>query len=114
MTGYVNKIPNYKDPLYEDKFSFFKRKGGFIQLTSLRIGDEGTIELIKAGRAATQRLNEMGLVPGTRVKLLRRGALRGPVEILARNSHLVIGGGLASKIYVKPIKGGKGESPDEK
>jgi len=47
----------------------------------------------------------MGLVPGTKVKLVRKGPLRGPVELEVRNSHLVIGYGLASKIYVKTLDG---------
>lgn len=74
-----------------------------INLIELRENGEGEIALIKAGRAATQRLNEMGLVPGTKVKLVRKGPLRGPVELEVRNSHLVIGYGLASKIHVKVI-----------
>ncbi len=72
-----------------------------INLIELKENHEGEIVLIKAGRAATQRLNEMGLVPGTKVKVVRKGLLRGPVELEVRNSHLVIGYGLASKIYVK-------------
>jgi ferrous iron transport protein A len=76
---------------------------GFIQLTSLKEGDEGEIAVIRAGRAATQRLNEMGLVPETRIKVLRKGALKGPIEIGVRNSRLIIGAGLASKIYIRII-----------
>jgi len=75
-----------------------------VKLTSLKEGDEGQIILLKAGRAATQRLSEMGLVPETRIKVLRMGAFKGPVEVLARDSHLVIGYELASKIYVKPLR----------
>ena len=72
-----------------------------LQLTLLKEGNEGEIAYIKAGRMATLRLNEMGLVPKTRIKMLRKGILKGPVEILVRNSRLAIGAGLASKIYVK-------------
>lgn len=85
------------------------KKGELIQLTSLKAGDEGQIVLIKAGKAATQRLNEMGLVPETRIKILRIGAFNGPVELLARDSHLVIGQGLASKVYVRPLVSVKGK-----
>jgi len=77
------------------------KKSGSIRLTSLKEGDEAEIAVIKAGGAATRRLNEMGLVPETRIKVLRKGAMKGPVEIGVRNSNLVIGGGLASKIYVR-------------
>lgn len=79
------------------------RNNGYVQLTSLKEGDEGEIAVIRAGRAATQRLNEMGLVPETRIKVLRKGALKGPIEIGVRNSRLIIGAGLASKIYIRII-----------
>lgn len=77
------------------------KKEGIINLSALKESDECEITLIKAGRAALQRLNEMGLVPETKIKILRKGLMRGPIEIGVRNSHLVIGSGLASKIYVK-------------
>ncbi len=78
-------------------------KPKFIQLTALKEGDEGKIAFIRAGRAATQRLNEMGLVPETKIKILRKGVLNGPIEVLVRNSRLAIGAGLAAKIYVRII-----------
>lgn len=87
----------------EKEIDFMSENNDLIKLTLLREGDEGEIAVIRAGRAAIQRLNEMGLVPDTRVKVLRKGALRGPVELEVRNSHLVIGEGLASKIYVKVV-----------
>jgi ferrous iron transport protein A len=87
----------------EKELDYINRNSDFIQLTSLKEGDEGEIAVIRAGRAATQRLNEMGLVPETRIKVLRKGALKGPIEIGVRNSRLVIGAGLASKIYVRII-----------
>lgn len=80
------------------------KNNDIIQLSYLNEGDEGEIVLINAGRSATQRLNEMGLVPGTKIKLLRKGILKGPIEISVRNSNLVIGGGLASKIYVRLLQ----------
>lgn len=83
------------------ELDYIDKKSGFIRLTSLEEGDEAEIAVIKAGRAATQRLNEMGLVPETKIRVLRKGAMKGPMEIGVRNSHLVIGGGLASKIYVR-------------
>ena len=42
----------------------------------------------------------MGLTKGTEIKLLRM-APYGPVEINVRGTNLVIGRGMASKIYVE-------------
>ncbi|MGB9678868.1 MAG: FeoA family protein [Thermoanaerobacteraceae bacterium] len=72
-----------------------------INLADVMENNEVEIAVIKAGRNAAQRLNEMGLVPGTKVTVIRKGPMRGPVELIVRNSHLVIGHGLVSKIYVK-------------
>ena len=87
----------------EERLDYFDIKSDLTKLTFLNEGDEAEIAAIRAGRTATQRLNEIGLVPETKIKVLRKGALRGPIEILVRNSHLVIGAGLASKIYVRTI-----------
>jgi ferrous iron transport protein A len=116
----VNKVNKYYSRFHKDRWTAVKSKTAcidhdisaaepafinpkFIQLISLKEGDEGEVVVIRAGRAATQRLNEMGLVPETKIKILRKGVLKGPVEILVRNSRLAIGAGLAAKIYVKII-----------
>jgi Fe2+ transport system protein FeoA len=43
----------------------------------------------------------MGLTKGTEVKMLRTAPIGGPVEISVRGANLVIGRGMASKIYVE-------------
>lgn len=55
---------------------------------------------IAGGQVATKRLVDMGLTPGTRIKLLKK-AFFGPLEIEVRGSRLVLGRGLATKILVK-------------
>lgn len=74
-----------------------------LSLISLKLGQIGEILSIAGGRMATKRLADLGLTPGTTVKLLRKAPLWGPVEIEVRGSRLVLGRGLASKVLVKLI-----------
>lgn len=71
-----------------------------IPLIDLKKGQKGIIVSIRGGRRVTQRLIDMGLTPGTEIKLLRNGRLC-PIEISVRGSKLAIGCGVAAKILVK-------------
>ena len=71
-----------------------------VSLLNLKKDQKGTIVSILGGRRVTQRLTDMGLTPGTGIKLLRKGRLC-PVEISVRGSKLAIGCGIAAKILVK-------------
>jgi len=71
-----------------------------MKLTDLKEGQKGIIISILGGRSVTQRLTDMGLTPGTEVKMLRKGHW-GPVEIFVRGSNLALGYGVATKILVK-------------
>jgi Fe2+ transport system protein FeoA len=71
-----------------------------MKLTDLKQGQKGIIFSIVGGRRITQRLIDMGLTPGTEIKMLRKGRW-GPVEISIRGSNLALGYGIARKILVK-------------
>ena len=71
-----------------------------MRLIDLKKGQKGIIVSILGGRRVIQRLTDMGLTPGTEIKLLRNGRLC-PVEISVRGSKLAIGCGAATKILVK-------------
>lgn len=71
-----------------------------VLLIDVKEGQKGVILSILAGRGASKRLADLGLTPGTEIRVLEK-ALWGPVEIEARGSKLAIGRGLASKILVK-------------
>jgi ferrous iron transport protein A len=73
-----------------------------LSLTQIKEQKEAVIASIAGGQQATKRLVDMGLTPGTRIKLLRK-AFWGPLEIEVRGSRLVLGRGLAVKILVKPL-----------
>jgi len=75
-----------------------------ISLTCLCEGEKGVITNAFGGFGLVRRLAEMGLTPGVEVMLLRKCPFRGPLEIEVRGSVLALGYGIASKVFVKPLK----------
>lgn len=64
-------------------------------ITELSPGGRGSIVSVPHGR-----LLDLGLVPGTKVLLVRFAPFGGPIEIEVRGSRLVIGREMARKILV--------------
>ena len=71
-----------------------------ISLVQAKENEGLEIVSIMGGRIATKRLADMGLMPGVKIKILKK-ALFGPIEIEVRGSKLILGRGLASKIFVR-------------
>jgi len=69
-------------------------------LSDLNNGEKGEIFLIRGGRGLIQRLYDMGLTPGTEIKVLRKVPF-GPIEILLRGYNLALGRGVVNRIWVK-------------
>ena len=57
-------------------------------LDSLKPGDAGVVTALDCDPEATHRLMEMGLLPGTPIKVVRFAPLGDPIEILMRGYHL--------------------------
>lgn len=74
------------------------------RLSELKKGEEARILLVSGGKEACRRLTDMGLTPGTKVRLSRASSRVGAVEICVRSSCLAIGRGLAEKILVEVEK----------
>ena len=55
---------------------------------------------VKGGRGAAQRLTDMGLIPGERLKVLHSSG-HGPVTVLIKGAKVALGHGLAAKIIVE-------------
>ena len=72
-----------------------------ISLIELEDGESGTIISLNGGRNLTKRLADLGISPGTIITVLRRSLFSGPVQVEVAGSKLVLGRGLASKIFVK-------------
>lgn len=75
-----------------------------VSLTSLPEGAKGVVAHAIGGYGLIRRLAEMGLTPGVEVKLTKKCPFRGPVEVEVRGVTLALGYGVASKIFVKPLR----------
>jgi Fe2+ transport system protein FeoA len=57
---------------------------------------------VDGDRGFRRRLMEMGLLPGTQVRLLRYSDVHDLVEIVVRGCHLTLRGAEAGRIMVEP------------
>lgn len=48
-----------------------------------------------------KRLEDMGLTPGTQIKVVRSAPFHGPLELQVRGSRLALGRGMAERILVR-------------
>ena len=71
-----------------------------VAVGNLEEGQCGKISLIRGGYNVLQRLLDMGLKPGTIICAVKVTPPSGPVEIAVGNSKLVLGKGVASKVFV--------------
>ncbi len=72
----------------------------YVRLVDLAKGQKGIIAEINGGRGVTQKLIDLGLTPNTEIEILKKIPYRGPIEIRARGSNLVLGRNIASKVFV--------------
>lgn len=72
-------------------------------LSQIAIGSEARIEAIRLEGGSAQRLREMGLLPGTKVKLVRFAPLGDPLEIQVRGYFLSLRKHEADQIEVSPM-----------
>lgn len=74
-----------------------------VPLTRLREGESAELAYTVGGFGLVRRLAEMGLTSGVKLRVLRKGVFRGPLEIEVRGVALALGRGVASRVYVRPI-----------
>jgi len=74
------------------------------RLSELKKGQSGRIIVVSGGKQICNRLTDMGLTPGTKVRLNRASSTMGALEICIRSSCLAVGRGVADKILVKVEK----------
>ena len=79
-------------------------KNGEVTLADFQEGAKVVMTRTSGGLGVVRRLSEMGLTPGSEIKLLRKCSFHGPIEIEIRGSSLAIGYGLAEQIFVQPMK----------
>lgn len=78
-----------------------KRKQNLTPVNCLKKGSRGRVSFIRGERKTLQRLLDMGLTPGTPIKVERVAPLNGPVEISVRGSMVALGQDIASNVFVE-------------
>lgn len=73
-----------------------------IVLRHMKKGQSGTITAVKASGELGRRLMEMGLIPGTEIKIQGRAPLRDPVAIRVMDSTLTLRNNEADHILISP------------
>ena len=74
--------------------------GKSLPLAMINPYEEVMVAEIRGGRGLAQRLADMGLTPGTKLKVIN-SQMPGPILIDLRGSRLVLGHGVALKIMVE-------------
>lgn len=74
--------------------------GELLPVTSLDEGQEGTVRLLAGGEGISGRLAAMGIIPGSKIKVLRKS--RGQIVVMASDTRVALGKGQAQHILVVP------------
>lgn len=77
------------------------RKADVIALSALKEKQESKIAFIRGDNKILRRLMDMGLTPGTKIKISRIAPLKGPVEIAVRGSRLALGDEIVCNVFVE-------------
>jgi ferrous iron transport protein A len=71
------------------------------KLSQLAVGSSAVVKDFPKQGAAFLRLREMGLLPGTPVKLIRTAPMGDPIEIKVRGYHLTLRKSEAENVIVE-------------
>jgi DtxR family Mn-dependent transcriptional regulator len=80
-----------------------RRKANVVSMSSLKEKQEGTIAFIRGDNKVLRRLLDMGLTPGTKIRVSRIAPLKGPVEIAVRGSKLALGDEIVCNVFVERL-----------
>jgi DtxR family Mn-dependent transcriptional regulator len=78
-----------------------KRKTNVVSMSALKEDQEGLVSFIRGDNKVLRRLLDLGLTPGTRIKVSRVAPLKGPMEIACRGSRLALGDEIACNVFVE-------------
>ncbi|MBO8159100.1 FeoA family protein [Thermosyntropha sp.] len=67
-------------------------------------GQKAKVKTIKKGVQGQRKLFEMGLVPGTELKLISRHPFNGPVVLEIGRTRLALGRGMADAVEVELLQ----------
>ncbi len=74
-----------------------------IVLRQMKKGQSGIIASVKASGELGRRLMEMGLVPGTKIKIQGRAPLKDPVAIQVMDCTITLRNNEADHIVITPL-----------
>ena len=74
------------------------------RLSTLASGSEGRLARLEGDRAFRRRLMELGLLPGTPVRVVRRADVGGVMELEVRRSRLTVRTSEAEDVFVHPVE----------
>ncbi|MEI6756262.1 MAG: ferrous iron transport protein A [Chlorobium sp.] len=74
-----------------------------MRLSELKVGDKAEVMAVKAENAIRRRIMDMGLIKGTRFKVLRVAPLGDPMEILFKGLYLAMRKNEADGILVRKV-----------
>ena len=75
-----------------------------VSLVEMAVGESGIIKELKGGFGLNQKLENMGLRIGTKVKKINKPWRKGPVVVQSGNSQLALGYGISQKIMLEVQK----------
>lgn len=78
-------LDSLETPLAPERGSLYRFN---LPLSELRPGQCGTVQRLLGTAQRRLRLLEMGLTPGTHIKVLRAAAFGGPLDVLVRGYQL--------------------------
>jgi len=73
-------------------------------LADLPVGAEGVVSDVRCPRSVARRLMEMGLLPGTRVRVVRVAPLGDPIELRLRSYSLSIRRQEAASVVLEDVR----------
>ena len=73
-------------------------------MSELKPGEEGIVVRVEGPPALRRRLMEMGVVRGTRVKMVRKAPLGDPIEYEVKGYNLSLRAGEADGVYVEVVR----------
>ena len=78
-----------------------KRQQNLVSICDVKTGASAKVSFIRGGHRILQRLLDMGLTPGTLIKVERSAPFNGPIEVSVRGSKLALGRGIAANVFVE-------------
>jgi DtxR family Mn-dependent transcriptional regulator len=78
-----------------------KRKANIVSVASLKEKQEATVSFIRGDNKALKRLQDLGLTPGTKIRINRIAPMKGPVEISLRGCKIALGDDVACNVFVE-------------